>query len=178
MTQSHEMVSQQVSGFMESLAHQKDKLTTMMNASEEKLDKSLATTETKFQTSLNSSEAKLQRSLVIREEKLQASLAKQQTKCSDEKRQLRQAITEQGEKQNERERKIEKLVDEKKSDLTKKMSAIENNLQTSLAAQQSTILAKCNHENRQLRQAISEQEKKQQENEATVMALKYDFSHR
>ena len=61
---------------------------------------------------------------------------------------------------------MEKLVDEK-SELTKKMRAIENNLQISLAAQQTTILAKCSDENRQLRQAISEQERKQQENEAT-----------
>ena len=178
MTQSYEMVSQQVSGLKESLAQQKDELTTMMKASEDKLDKSLATTETKFQTSLNSSEAKLQRSLVIREEKLQASLAEQQTKCSDEKRQLRQAITEQGKKQYDRDRKMEKLVDEKKCDMTKKMSAIENNLQTSLAAQQTTILVKCSDENRQLRQVITEQERKQQENEAAVMALKDDFSHK
>ena len=73
---------------------------------------------------------------------------------------------------------MEKLVDEKKSELTKKMRAIENNLQTSLAAQQTTILAKCSDDNRQLRQAISEQERKQQENEAAVMALKDDFSHK
>ena len=264
MTQSHEMVSQQMSGLQESLVQHKDELTTMMKASEEKLDKSLATTETKFLTSLATSEAKLQRSLVNSEEKLQASLAKQQTmitecsndrrrlsqtineqerkhgqkvadlqkaidkkksesmekmramenqlqtslaaqkatmldkyrsleaceeqlraslatqqtKCSDENRRLRQAITEQERKQSERETKIEKLVDEKKSELTKKMRAIENNLQTSLAAQQTTILAKCSDENRQLRQAISEQERKQQENEATVMSLKDDFSHK
>ena len=264
MTQSHEMVSQQVSGLQESLAQFKDELTTMMKASEEKLDKSLATTETKFQTSLVTSEAKLQRSLVISEEKLQASLVKQQTmitecsndsrrlsqtineqerkqdqkvaelqnmidkkktesmekiivmenqlqaslatqkatilvkyrsveaseeklrvslaaqqtKCSDENRQLRQAITEHERKQCERESKMEKLVDEKKSELTKKMRAIENNLQTSLASQQTTILAKCSDENRQLRQVISEQERKQQENEATMMSLKDDFSHK
>ena len=264
MTQSHEMVSQQVSGLRESLAQQKDELTTMMRASEEKLDKSLATTETKFQTSLATSEAKLERSLVISEEKLQASLAKQQTmitecsnesrrlsqtiteqerkqdqkiaelqemidkkksesmeitramenqlqaslaalettilakyrdleaneeklraslaaqqtKCSDEDRQLRQAISEQERKRRERETKMEKLVDEKKSEQTEKMRAIENNLQASLAAQQTTILTKYSDENTQLRQAISEQERKQQENEATVMALKDDFSHK
>ena len=264
MTQSHEMVSQQVSGLHESLAQQKDELTTMMKASEEKLDKSLATTETKFQISLATSEAKLQRSILISEEKLQASLAKQQTmisecsndsrrlsqtineqerkhgqkvadlqkvidkkkselmekmramenqlqvslatqkatilakyrsleaceeqlraslatqqtKCSDENRRLTQAITEQERKQSERETKMEKLVDEKKSELTKKIRAIENNLQTSLAAQQTTILAKCSDENRQLRQAISKQKRKQQENEATVMSLKDDFSHK
>ena len=266
MTQSHEMVSQQVSGLQvqESLAQQKDELTMMMKASEEKLDKSLATTETKFQTLLATFEAKLQRSLVNSEEKLQASLAKQQTmitefsndstrlsqtineqerkhgqkvadlqkvidkkksesmekmramenqlqtslatqkatilakyrsleaceeqlraslaaqqtKCSDENRQLRQAITKQERKQSETETKMEKLVDEKKSELTKKIRAIENNLQTSLAAQQTTILAKCSDENRQLRQAISKQKKKQQENEATVMSLKDDFSHK
>ena len=264
MTQSHEMVSQQVSGLRESLAQQKDELTTMMRASEEKLDKSLATTETKFQTSLATSEAKLERSLVISEEKLQASLAEQQTmiteysnesrrlsqtiteqerkqdqkiaelqemidkkksesmeimramenqlqaslaalettilakyrdleaneeklraslaaqqtKCSDEDRQLRQAISEQERKRSERETKMEKLVDEKKSELTEKMRAIENNLQASLAAQQTTILTKYSDENTQLRQAISEQERKQQENEATVMALKDDFSHK
>ena len=264
MTQSHEMVSQQVSGLRESLAQQKDELTTMMRASEEKLDKSLATTETKFQTSLATSEAKLERSLVISEDKLQVSLAKhqtmitecsiesrrlsqtiteqerkqdqkiaelqemidkqksesmeimramenqlqaslaalettilakyrdleaneeklraslaaQQTKCSDEDRQLRQAISEQERKRSERETKMEKLVDEKKSEQTEKMRAIENNLQASLAAQQTTILTKYGDENTQLRQAISEQERKQQENEATVMALKDDFSHK
>ena len=266
MTQSHEMVTQQVSGLQvqESLAQQKDELTMMMKASEEKLDKSLATTETKFQTLLATFEAKLQRPLVNSEEKLQASLAKQQTmitefsndsrrlsqtineqerkhgqkvadlqkvidkkksesmekmramenqlqtslatqkatilakyrsleaceeqlraslaaqqtKCSDENRQLRQAITKQERKQSETETKMEKLVDEKKSELTKKIRAIENNLQTSLATQQTTILAKCSDENRQLRQAISKQKKKQQENEATVMSLKDDFSHK
>ena len=118
MTQSHEMVSQQVSGLQESLAQQKDEL-TMMKAREEKLDKSLATTETKFQTSLATSEAKLQRSLVISEEKLQASLAKQQT-----------------------------------------------------------MITECSNDSRKLSQTINEQERKRQENEATVMALKDDFSHK
>ena len=40
MTQSHKMFSQQVSGLQESLAQQKDELTTMMKSSEEKLEKS------------------------------------------------------------------------------------------------------------------------------------------
>ena len=119
MTQSHEMVSQQVSGLQESLAQQKDELTIMMKASEEKLDKSLATTETKFLTSLATSEAKLQRSLVISEEKLQASLVKQQT-----------------------------------------------------------IITECSNDSRQLSQTINEQERKRQGNEATVMALKEDSSHK
>ena len=43
---------------------------------------------------------------------------------------------------------------------------------------QTTILAKYSDEDTQLRQAISEQERKQQKNEATVMALKDDFSHK
>ena len=43
---------------------------------------------------------------------------------------------------------------------------------------QTKILVKCSVENRQLRQAISEQGRKQQENKATVMALKDDFSHK
>ena len=84
MTQSHEKVSQQVSGLQESLAQHKDVLTTMMKSSEEKLEKSLATTETKFQTSLATSETKLQRSLATRENKLQASLAVQQEKKQQE----------------------------------------------------------------------------------------------
>ena len=40
MTQSHKKVSKQVSGLQESLAQQKDELTTMMKSSEEKLEKS------------------------------------------------------------------------------------------------------------------------------------------
>ena len=40
MTQSHKKFSQQVSGLQESLAQQKDELTTMMKSSEEKLEKS------------------------------------------------------------------------------------------------------------------------------------------
>ena len=127
MTQYHEMVSQQVSGLQESLAQQKDELTTMMTmmkASEEKLDKSLATTETKFQISLATSEAKLQRSLVISEEKLQASLAKQQTKCSDENKQLRQAISEQERKQQENEATMTALKD----DFSHKIATSEHNI--------------------------------------------------
>ena len=92
MTQSHEMVSQQVSGLQESLAQQKDELTTMMKSSEEKLEKSLATTETEFQTSLATSETKLQRSLATSENKLQASLAVQQEKKQQENKATVMAI--------------------------------------------------------------------------------------
>ena len=84
MTQSHEMVSQQLSGLQESLAQQKDELTAMMKSSEDKLEKSLATTETKFQTSLATSETKLQRSHATGENKLQASLTMQQEKKQQE----------------------------------------------------------------------------------------------
>ena len=181
MTQSHEMVSQQVSGLRESLAQQKDELTTMMRASEEKLDKSLATTETKFQTSLATSEAKLERSLVISEEKLQASLAEQQTmitECSNENRRLSQTITEQERKQDQKIAELQEMIDKKKSESMEIMRAMENQLRASLAALETTILAKYRDENTQLRQVISEQERKQQENEATVMALKDDFSHK
>ena len=92
MTQSHEMVSQQVSGLQESLAQHKDELTTMMKSSEEKLEKSLATTESKFQTSLATSETKLQRSIATSENKLQASLAMQQEKKQQENKATVMAI--------------------------------------------------------------------------------------
>ena len=264
IAQSDKMASQHKSGLNESLVQQKDELMTVLNASEEKLDKPLATTEMEFQTSLATTEAKLQVSLVTREEelqaplpsqqttitecnnnskrlgqtvteeerkqhkkeaelhnvidkrnaelikkmkaienqlqvslatqqatilakcryletsaeKLQASLTMQQTKWTDENRRLRQAISEQERKQKEREDKMEKFAEEKTSELTKKIRAIENKLHTSLAAQQIRILAICSDENRQILQAIAEQERKHQQNEAAVMALNENFSYK
>ena len=162
MTQSYEKVSQQVSGLQESLAQQKDELTMMIKASEKKL-------ETNFQRSLATSERKFQSSLVTSEEKLRRSLVTLQTKCSDETRQLRQSIIEQERRQTQREAKMERM--------TEKMREIKNRFQESLAVQQTTILAKCTDKTSQLRQAISEQERKQQENKATVIALKNDIRH-
>ena len=143
MTQSHEMVSQQVSVI---------------------------------------SEVKLQASLA----KHQASLGKQQTmitECSDDSRRLSQTL-------NEQERKRQKLAQlQKKSESMEKMRAMEIQLQASVATQKATILAKyrsvdereetlrallaaqqvkCSDENRRLRQAITEQEKKQSEREIEI----------
>ena len=114
MTQSHEIVSQQVSGLQESLAQQKDELTTMMKSSEEKLEKSLATTETKFQTSLATSETKFQRYFATSENKLHASLAMQQEKKHQENTAAVMAI---------------------KNDLSRKIAASERNIRS----QQSTL---------------------------------------
>ena len=114
MTQSHEIVSQQVSGLQESLAQQKDELTTMMKSSKEKLEKSLATTETKFQTSLATSETKLQKSFATSENKLHASLAMRQEKKHQENMAAVMAI---------------------KNDLSRKITASERNICT----QQSTL---------------------------------------
>ena len=117
MTQSHEKVSQQVSGLQEFVARQKDVLTTMMKSSEEKLEKSLATTETKFQTSLATSETKLQRSLATSENKLQASLAMQQEKKQQENKATVMAI---------------------KNDISLKIAASERNI-LDMSTQQSTL---------------------------------------
>ena len=249
--------------FQESLVQQKDELMTVLDASEENLDKPLAATKNEFQTSLATAEEKLQVSLVTREElqdsppiqqtiitecnndskrlrqrvtedeekhhkkeikllnmidqsnaelvkkmkaiedqlqvslatqqatilakcrnletsagKLQASLAMQQIEWTDKNRRLKQAISEQERKQSEREDKMKKIADEKTSEMTEKIRAIENKLHISLAAQQTTILAICSDENKQLLHAITEQERKRQENEAILMALKEDFSNK
>ena len=114
MTQSHEIVSQQVSGLQEFLAQQKDELTTMMKSSKEKLEKLLATTETKFQTSLATSETNLQKSLATSENKLHASLVMQQEKKHQENTAAVMSI---------------------KNDLSRKIAASERNIRT----QQSTL---------------------------------------
>ena len=170
ITEQERKQDQKIAELQEMIDKKKSKSMEITRAMENQLQASLAALETTILAKY--------RDLEANEEKLRASLAAQQTKCSDEDRQLRQAISEQERKRSERETKMEKLVDEKKSEQTEKMRAIENNLQASLAAQQTTILTKYSDENTQLRQAISEQERKQQENKATVMALKDDFSHK
>ena len=106
-------------------------------------------------------------------------LANKMEKSQEKMDQLESTMTAHTcEKQGQKIVELQKMIDKNESESMENMRAIESSLQASLAAQQTTILAKYSDENTQLRQAISEQERKQQENEATVMALKDDFSHK
>ena len=112
IAQSDKMSSQHKSGLNESLVQQKDELMTVLNASEEKLDKPLATTEMEFQTSLATTRAKLQVSLVTREEELQAPLPSQQTtitECNNNSKSLGQTVTEEEKKKEKKEAELHNM---------------------------------------------------------------------
>ena len=133
--QSHDVMTQELSAFQQSLVKHKYEITEMMKAREKKVDKLFVKTEKKIQTSLATSEAKLHTSLLASEQKLQMSLATNQNKvlakCSDDYKILQQASTEQKRKQHESEARVMAL----KNDFSHRIAASEQNI----CAQEATL---------------------------------------
>ena len=107
-----------------------------LKAAKDELSKKLTASERTMQTALNTQQAaltqqknELSEKLSASEQKLQATLATQQTtitKCRDENRRLQQSLTEQERKQLESEAKLMRV----KNDLTRKITASEQKIQT------------------------------------------------
>ena len=107
-----------------------------LKAAKDELSKKLTASEHAMQTALNTQQAaltqqknELTEKLSASEQNLQATLATQQTtitKCRDENRRLQQSLTEQERKQLESEAKVMRVRD----DLTRKITASEQKIQT------------------------------------------------